>query len=107
MTIATAGFALLFLVGPCAAQDDAPPPVLACNPKAIDAAKRPHYASLTKQIRLAIRGRHGTPDGYAYKMDGKMIGLQEVAEWIAMERLCCPFLSFQLSTSGQTEDLLL
>jgi hypothetical protein len=32
------------------------------------------------------------------------MSLQDVAEWISMERLCCPFLTFQLETSGSEAD---
>jgi hypothetical protein len=52
-------------------------------------------------------GRSELPDGYAFKLDSKTISLPEVAEWISMERLCCPFLTLQLSASGDQVDWLL
>ncbi|MGH9629859.1 MAG: hypothetical protein ACRD7E_16200 [Bryobacteraceae bacterium] len=39
-------------------------------------------------------------NGYVFKLDSKGITLPEAAEWISMERLCCPFLTLQLSASG-------
>lgn len=80
---------------------------LACNLKAIAAAERPRYSQLTKQLRATVRDRTELPDGYALRLDGKAIGFKEVAEWISMERLCCPFLMFQLSASGHQSDWLL
>lgn len=32
--------------------------------------------------------------------------LPEVAEWITMERLCCPFLTFQLDVKGNGDSQL-
>jgi hypothetical protein len=93
MTLATVLCLSLACVGVCAAAEgDAP---LACNIKAISAAQRPRYNDLVKRLRIAVMNRSELSDGYAYKLDTKNITLPEVAEWITMERLCCPFLAFQ------------
>jgi hypothetical protein len=106
MTIATICVSLLCL-GVCAAQDRTAPPVFACNLKAISTTERPRYNDLVKRLQSATRDRRELPDGYAFKLDGKAISLPEVAEWISMERLCCPFLTLQLSASGDQVDWLL
>ncbi len=73
---------------------------LACNLKAIGASERPHYNELMRRLRLALHDRAEMADGYAYKLDTAKISLPEVAEWIAMERLCCPFITFNLEVNG-------
>ena len=78
--------------------------VIACNSKAIGVADRPRYNDLAKRLRLAIRNRNEIRDGYTFKLDGQALSLPEVADWISMERLCCPFLNFQLSASGNQSD---
>jgi hypothetical protein len=75
-------------------------PVIACNLKAISSAERPRYNDLIKQLRGAIQKRQELPNGYAYIVDSQYIGLKDVGEWITMERLCCPFLAFQLSVAS-------
>jgi hypothetical protein len=80
------------------------PRVIFCNLKAIEAAERPRYNDLVKRIRAAIRERNSREDGYAYQLDGTGISLPEVAEWMSMERLCCPFLTIQVSAVGNQED---
>lgn len=95
--------ASLLCIAVCAAQDDTTP-VFACNLKAISAAERPRYNDLMKRLRSAVRDRSELPDGYAFKLDSKTISLPEVAEWISMERLCCPFLTLQVSASGDLAD---
>ena len=101
MTIATTACFILFASVCVSAQETS---VIACNPKAISAEQKPRHSALTKRLHTAARGTQDLPDGYAILLDSKAITLPEVAEWISMERLCCPFLIFQLSTSGnQTE----
>jgi hypothetical protein len=100
MTIATALRASLFcLCVSAAAQKDAST-VFACNLKAISAAERPRYNELVKRVREAMRDRTEISNGYAFKLDSKIITLPEAAEWISMERLCCPFVTLQLSAAG-------
>jgi hypothetical protein len=74
--------------------------VLACNLKAIRAADRPRYRELVKRVREAVRDRTEMSDGYAFQLDSKKVTLPDVAEWMSMERLCCPFLTLQLSATG-------
>ena len=106
MTIASVLCAFL-CGGICAAAQAGGSPVFACNLKAIGVAERPRHNDLSRRLRSAVRDRSELSDGYALKLDGKTISLPEVAEWIAMERLCCPFLTLELSASGNQADWLL
>jgi len=80
---------------------------IACNLKAIGSKERPRYNDLMKRLQAAVRNRKILPDGYAYQLDQKAITLPEVAEWMSLERLCCPFLKLQLSATGQQTGWLL
>jgi len=88
--------ALLFLSG---IAGDAQTP-LACNTKAISAEQRPRYNELARKLRTSARDLRELDDGYALRIDGKSMSPAEVAEWIGMERLCCPFLRFQMDIEG-------
>jgi hypothetical protein len=79
--------------------------VLACNIHAISAAQRPRYDDLVSRLRAAMRDRRELPDGYSYTLDPAKITPKEVSEWIVMERLCCPFLIFQLEETGEVSRL--
>ena len=48
-----------------------------------------------------MRDRRELSDGYEYLLDSAEITLAEVSEWITIERLCCPFLVFQLEGAGK------
>lgn len=54
-------------------------------------------ATLLAQFRSAVIATEELADGYAFRMadDAKSIGL--IAELIAAERKCCPFLTFELT----------
>lgn len=94
--------ATLFCLGACLCglAATAGEPVLACNLKAISAADRPRYNELMHKLRNSVQDRRELPDGYAFRIDDKSMAVTEVAEWICMERLCCPFLTFQLEVKG-------
>jgi hypothetical protein len=81
--------------------------ILACNIKAIGAAQRPRYNDLVSRLRAAMRDRRELADGYSYSLDCARITLPEVSEWMEMERLCCPFLTFQLEGVGEASRLTL
>lgn len=72
------------------------PANLACELGAISAACRPRYSELVRKLRLAVRSHQELADGYALTLSEEAITLPELAEWIGMERLCCPFLTFHL-----------
>jgi hypothetical protein len=93
-------FFLGLLVGGAVLADAAKPPALACNTKAISAEDRPRYKELVGKLRGSISERRELRDGYAFRLTETSITLQEVAEWIRMERLCCPFLVFQVEAKG-------
>jgi hypothetical protein len=88
-----------------AAKDIARPP-LACNPHAIDLAECPLYHDLCRLIRVAIRDSRETTAGYQFRLDTELLSLADAARWISLERLCCPFLSFELRVSGEGDPWL-
>jgi hypothetical protein len=80
-------------------------PILACNIHAINGVHRPRYDNLVTRLRAAMRDARELPDGYSYSLDSAKITEPEVSEWIDMERLCCPFLVFQLEVAGEASRL--
>ena len=80
---------------------------LACNLGAISAADRPRYRDLVKRLHAAIQIQNELSDGYSYALDTQIISLPEIAEWITLERLCCPFLIFRLEVQESASALTL
>ena len=75
--------------------------MLACNLNAIPAEARPRYKQLVKQLRSAVENRTELSDGYSYTLDSNTMSLVDLAEWITIERNCCPFLTFHIDVTAE------
>ena len=68
----------------------------ACDMNAIEASQRGrHIAALDELFRRTLEVR-GLPNGYAFRLPNESEILLKAAEFIALERLCCPFFGFGL-----------
>ena len=76
-------------------------PPLACNMKALDATQRQRVLALVKQLHASQQGVKELPDGYAIQLPAEAARIQESAEYIALERLCCPFFDFELTAERE------
>jgi hypothetical protein len=81
--------------------------VLTCNINGIPLQERARYGQLVEVLRHAIQKRRELPDGYAFQMDTKQIGTDQLAEWIELERKCCPFFEFEIHWTPQNGDVWL
>jgi hypothetical protein len=78
-------------------------PVIACNPRAIDAANRDAHVDLSKEIFAAstVLEVKELPDGYGFRLPLETPMIHKVAQFIANERLCCSFFTFTLIVGDQ------
>jgi hypothetical protein len=81
--------------------------VLTCNINGIPLQERARYGQLVEVLRHAIQKRRELPDGYAFQMNTKQIGTDQLAEWIELERKCCPFFEFEIHWTPQNGDVWL
>src|SRR5689334_16410875 len=71
-------------------------PVFACNMNAIPADQRPQHEALAVHLlREAASQRTELANGYVWHYPDPGL-LSEIAEFINLERLCCPFFHFTL-----------
>ena len=70
---------------------------IACRLDALTAAERSRQQALRAELETAIVARRETAGGYrfVYRADPAVLGA--AAQWIAIERRCCPFLDFTLT----------
>ena len=87
MNTSTLLFASLLCAAVCIPAQPPASGVIACNTAAISAAERPRYNDLAKLLKAAVRERSEVREGYSFKLDGRIIRLQDVAEWINLEKL--------------------
>jgi hypothetical protein len=81
-------------------------PALACVPSAIPARERQRHFELARELftRLA-QERVQLPDGYALRFGSE--DFEALARFVANERRCCPFLSFEVEIASQSGALWL
>jgi hypothetical protein len=76
-------------------QHEPPTTPLACVPGAIPAAERTaHFARLRNLFAMQMLERVEVDDGFAWRFD--VDALDEIATFVSLERLCCPFLHFRI-----------
>jgi hypothetical protein len=72
---------------------------LACDLDALDAAERDQQAATFERLRQSILEVAELPDGWAVRLPTTNDTLHRVADFIANERLCCPFFNFNLDVA--------
>lgn len=67
---------------------------IACTIGALDAREQARRRDLAARMRAATRQMRELPDGYAFRYPVDLY--LAIAEFIALERRCCPFFRFVL-----------
>ena len=70
---------------------------IACKLTAIPDSERPRYFALRARVLATVDGVAEIEHGFVLHVGADIVAL---AEWIAFERLCCPFLTFRLAIEG-------
>ncbi|HEX5081967.1 MAG TPA: hypothetical protein VFY40_07975 [Blastocatellia bacterium] len=74
---------------------------IACNLNALDREQRRRHQSLTEQLRAAAQETRELTDGYSFRLPSDEATIQKTAEWITMERRCCPFIAFGIEVGRE------
>ncbi len=69
---------------------------IACDMTALDAGQRERQRLLMERFRASVEEERSLPDGYAFRLQADAETILAAAEFISIERLCCPFLTFAL-----------
>ena len=73
----------------------------ACDMSAIEASQRgQHIATIDELFRDAVEIRE-LPNGYAFRLPNESGVLLKAVEFIALERLCCPFFGFAIEVGSE------
>ena len=71
-------------------------PAITCDPQAVPADQREHWVEIGRRVYTAVEQVQELPDGYRFRLPAGSEMLQQLAEYMANERLCCAFLRFTL-----------
>ncbi len=72
-----------------------------CNMLALDAEGRRRHSAVTKQMKAAVKEIKELTDGYAFRLPSEHSTILLTSEFIARERLCCPFFTFELAAEQE------
>ena len=81
----------------CAAAAESRP--IACNLNAMTASERSRHAELGHALWKSVIERRALPDGYAFRVPET--SLVSTAEWVSLERKCCPFFAFTITQAEE------
>ena len=70
---------------------------VACNPAALTAEQQDRQRALLGQLSADVKEVRELDDGYAFGHTPDRGVLLTIAEFVANERLCCPFFEFGLT----------
>jgi hypothetical protein len=74
---------------------------LTCNINGIPPYEERPYGKLVEALRHAIQKRRELPDDFAFQMDTEQMRTDQLAEWMELERKCCPFFGFEIRPTPQ------
>ena len=80
---------------------------LVCNMDVFTAAEREAHILTTTRLMESIQSVQERENGYELNFSNETEFISKIAEFIAKERLCCPFLKFTLKVSSEDEPITL
>lgn|SRR5687768_9087943 len=80
---------------------------LVCNMDVFTPAAREAHILTTTRLMESIQAVQERENGYELSFSNETELIYRIAEFIAKERLCCPFLKFTLKVSSEDEPITL
>ncbi|HEU4594842.1 MAG TPA: hypothetical protein VFS10_06710 [Pyrinomonadaceae bacterium] len=74
---------------------------LACDMSAIEPARRGRHIATGRELFSAVMDIRELPDGYTFRLHNGPDVLIKTAEFISLEKLCCPFLRFVIEVEPE------
>lgn len=87
-----------------ATENDVP---IACSLDAIGPDELPRHREVTRTLFAAIVEKQERSDGFSYRLPAESDAILLAAEFVARERLCCPFYTFTLELKPASHSLWL
>jgi hypothetical protein len=69
---------------------------ITCDLAALNQTQRNRRSELASRFHSLVREVRPAVDGFAFRLAESEIDLRDLAEFVALERRCCPFLTFRI-----------
>ena len=73
---------------------------IACDMNVLSPAQREMHISTSRDVFSSLRQIRELSNGYEFRLDGSNV-IVKAAEFISLEKLCCPFLNFRLQVEAE------
>lgn len=73
---------------------------VACALNALSQEQRKRHTELRKDLHDSVQEVRELSDGYALRFSGESKMLLNLAEFVSLERLCCPFFKFAIEVES-------
>ena len=83
------------------------PTTFACDMTALTAEQRAAHSTVVGQLFGAVRQIRHLGDGYRFVLGLDHGTLDRIAQFIALERRCCPFFDFTVTVPAEGDDVAL
>jgi len=74
---------------------------IACDMSALAPGLRAQHVATGGQVFRAVSEIRELPDGYAFRLPAESDAFLKAAEFISLEKLCCPFLGFAMEVEAE------
>lgn len=75
---------------------------LACEMTAIPAEQRPLHLAQSRELFSQIEETRELSDGYEFRFADEPNVLTRLADFVSLEKLCCPFLNFAIEIEAES-----
>lgn len=73
---------------------------IACDMTVLSNVQRERHLATSRELFSALKQIRELANGYGFCIDGPNVIVQ-AAEFISLERLCCPFLNFEIEVEAE------
>ena len=80
------------------AQEQSP---IACDMSVLSSAQRESHLATSRELFSTLKEIRQLSNGYEFRVDGPNV-IVKAAEFVSLEKLCCPFLNFSLEIEAES-----
>ena len=80
---------------------------LACDMTVLSASQRQRHLALSRELFSYLKESRELTNGYEFRLDGGSNTIAQTAEFVSLEKLCCPFLGFTIEVEPENGPLWL
>ncbi|HEX6718282.1 MAG TPA: hypothetical protein VF088_14285 [Pyrinomonadaceae bacterium] len=74
---------------------------LACDMMAIPHDERPRHLAASRELFSQIQDTRELANGYEFRLAQRPDLIKKLADFVSLEKLCCPFLRFEIEVEAE------